>query len=69
MLPGIALPVHTEPELPGRDRELHQPEGLRVRATQANLRGLGVYGAAREAGVHLDMATSEEEEEEEEEEE
>ena len=64
MLPGIALPVRTEPELPGRDRELHQPEGLRVRATQANLRGLGVYGAAREAGVHLDMATSEEEEEE-----
>lgn len=62
--PGATPPVRTQPELPGRDRELHQPEGPRIRATQANLKGLGVYGAARERGVHLDMATSEEEEEE-----
>ena len=61
MVPGTALPIRTQPELPGRDRELHQPEGPRIRATQANLRGLGVYGADREAGVHLDMETSEEE--------
>jgi hypothetical protein len=60
MVPGTALPIRTQPELPGRDRELHQPEGPRIRATQANLRGLGVYSADREAGVHLDMATSEE---------
>jgi len=62
MLPGTTPLVRTQPELPGRDRELHQPEGPRIRATQANLKGLGVYGAARERGVHLDMATSEEEE-------
>jgi hypothetical protein len=67
MLPGNVPPVRTQPELPGGDRELHQPEGPRIRATQANLKGLGVYGAARERGVHLDMETSEEEEEEEEE--
>jgi hypothetical protein len=61
MLPGTALPVRRQPELPGRDREPHQPEGPPIRATQANLKGLGVYGAARAAGVHLDMETSEEE--------
>ncbi|GAB7332567.1 hypothetical protein MBLNU13_g04347t1 [Cladosporium sp. NU13] len=62
MLPGTALPVRRQPELPGRDRELPQPEGPPIRATQANLKGLGVYGAARAAGAHLDMGTSEEEE-------
>lgn len=61
MLPGTARPIRTKPELPGRDRELHQPEGPPIRTTQANLRGLGVYGSARENGVHLDMQTSEEE--------
>jgi hypothetical protein len=61
MLPGPTPPVRTRPELPGRDRELHQPEGPRIRATQANLKGLGVYGADREKGVHLDMVTSKEE--------
>ncbi|KAM0709219.1 hypothetical protein Q7P35_003256 [Cladosporium inversicolor] len=62
MLPGNSLPVRTQPELPGRDRELHQPGGPPIRATQANLRGLGVNGVDRYNGVHLDMATSEEEE-------
>jgi hypothetical protein len=62
MLPVTTSPVRTRPELPGRDRELHQPEGPRIRATQANLKGLGVYGTDRERGVHLDMVTSEEEE-------
>lgn len=61
MLPGTAPQVRSRPELPGRDRELHQPEGPPIRATQANLRGLGVYGGARERGAHLDMGTSEEE--------
>jgi hypothetical protein len=61
MLPSTTPPVRTRPELPGRDRELHQPEGPRIRATQANLKGLGVYGKDRLNGVHLDMATSEEE--------
>jgi len=61
MLPGTVLPVRRQPELPGRDREIHQPEGPPIRATQANLKGLGVYGTARAAGVHLDMETSEEE--------
>jgi hypothetical protein len=61
LLPGTAQPLRTEPELPGRDRELHQPEGPRIRATQGNLVGLGVYGTDREAGVHLDMERSEEE--------
>jgi hypothetical protein len=62
MLPETTPPVRTRPELPGRDRELHQPEGPRIRATQANLKGLGVYGKDRANGVHLDMVTSEEEE-------
>lgn len=61
MLPGTALPVRRQAELPGNDREIHQPEGPPVRATQASLKGLGVYGTARAAGVHLDMETSEEE--------
>ena len=62
MLPGNSLPVRTQPELPGRGRELHQPEGPPIRATQANLRGLGVNGVDRYNGVHLDFETSEEEE-------
>lgn len=62
MIPGTTPPIRTRPELPGRDRELHQPEGPPIRATQANLKGLGVYGKDRANGVHLDMVTSEEEE-------
>lgn len=34
--------VRTRPELPGGDRELHQPQGPRIRATQRNMRGLGI---------------------------
>lgn len=54
MLSGTAPQVRTRPEL-------HQPKGPPIRATQANLKGLGVYGGARERGIHLDMETSEEE--------
>jgi hypothetical protein len=61
MVPGTAPLVRTRPELPGEGREVHQPEGPRVRATQANLRGLGVRPVDRMKGVHLDMETSEEE--------
>lgn len=53
--------VRTTPELPGRDRELHQPQGPRIRATQRNMRGLKVTYRDRLAGLDLDMETSEEE--------
>ena len=61
MLPETALPVREQPELPGRDRELHQPEGPPIRATRANSKGLSVYGAAHAAGAHLNLEASEEE--------
>jgi hypothetical protein len=61
MVPGTAPLVRTRPELPGVGREVHQPEGPRVRATQTNMRGLGMRGRDGAMGLHLDMATSEEE--------
>lgn len=61
MLPGTAQPIRARAELPGQDREVHQPEGPPIRATQRNMRGLGTVGRALANGEHLDMQTSEEE--------
>lgn len=61
MVPGTALLIRTRAELPGKDREVHQPEGPPIRATQRNMRGLGTAGRAFANGEHLDMQTSGEE--------
>lgn len=50
----------TRSELPGSDREVHQPQGPFIRATQTNMRGLGVSYDDYIASVSLDMATSDE---------
>lgn len=51
----------TKAELPG-DRELHQPQSRRFRATQANMQGLNLSYEEQLEGIGLDMATSSEEE-------
>lgn len=55
--------IRTKPELPGRDRELHQPEGPLVRISQTNMQHLGMSWMDRLLGGGLDMSTSEEERE------
>lgn len=60
--PQLQLPVRSQPELPGRDRELHQPEGPPVHMSQASVGRLGLTLDQSLAGVGLDMSTSEGEE-------
>ncbi|KAM0712305.1 hypothetical protein Q7P37_011400 [Cladosporium fusiforme] len=52
----------TQPDLPGKYRELYQPQGPRVRATQTNMSRLAQTEEELLAAIELGMKTSSEEE-------